>query len=194
MECMPERIRGLRILKLLMLYFKSHKNLSKYAYEILRLLVHQQSLLSERKANEEFYGLFVNTRGQYNTHIPVDLRMEFYVKEIKKHIGHMASNKTQANISNRTNAISSIKEVSDNFDTESSVVKRSKKHSAVSAFQDEVLMVEDLRNVRPFEETPGRVHSSFPNVQRSITESLDVEHYRQWIEDRIARFSIELGN
>lgn len=112
-ECMPERERGLRIFKLLMLYFKSHKNLSKYAFEILRLLVHQQSLLSERKAHEEFYGLFVNTKGRYNGQIPVDLRMAFHVKEVKKHIKHMASNKTHSNISNRTKAISCIKEISE---------------------------------------------------------------------------------
>lgn len=51
---MPERKRGLRLLKIAMLYFKSHNNLSKYAYEIMRFLVYQECLLSEKAANEMF--------------------------------------------------------------------------------------------------------------------------------------------
>ena len=151
-EGMPERERGLRIFKLLMLYLKSHKNLSKYAFELLRLLVHQQSLLIERKAHEEFYDLFVNTKSQYNTHIPVDLRMEFHVKEVKKHIKHMTSNKTHSNISNRTKT--SVKEIAENYDNDTSVVKRSKKHGMVSTFQAEMIMLQDLRKTSITETTP----------------------------------------
>lgn len=49
----------------------------KYVYEIMRLLVHQTCILSEKAANEEFYGLFVNTTGRFNGHIPADRRMEY---------------------------------------------------------------------------------------------------------------------
>lgn len=44
---MPERKRGLRLLKVAMLYFKSHNNLSKYAYEIMRFLVYQKRPLTK---------------------------------------------------------------------------------------------------------------------------------------------------
>ena len=87
----PDRTRGLRLLKLAMVYFKSNSNLSKYALEILRLLVHQLCLLSEKGAHEEFYALFVNTTGHYDGHIPADQRMEYLVIEVKEHIKHMAS-------------------------------------------------------------------------------------------------------
>lgn len=69
---LPERSRHISLFKLAMLLFKSHRNLSKYAYEILRLLVHQICILLENAANEEFYALFVNTNGHFDGHIPAD--------------------------------------------------------------------------------------------------------------------------
>lgn len=94
---MPHRDRGLCLLRKTMLVFKSYNNLSKYAYEIMRLLVHQTCILSERAASEEFYGLLVNTTGRLNGHIPTDKRMEYPVKQVKEHIKHMFSNKTERN-------------------------------------------------------------------------------------------------
>lgn len=73
----PDRDRGLRLLKVAMLFFRSSSRLSKYAYEIVRLLVHQQCALSVQASHEEFYGLFVNTAGKINSHIPADERMEW---------------------------------------------------------------------------------------------------------------------
>ncbi|CAG2245512.1 unnamed protein product [Mytilus edulis] len=124
---MPERVRGIRLLKLAMMYFKVYNNLSKYALEILRLLVHQLCTLSEKGSNEEFYAMFVNTGGKFETHIPADRRMEYLVKEVKQHVKHMYSNKTEENISNRTRAISGIREISVNFDQQSGVIIRKKK-------------------------------------------------------------------
>ena len=191
---MPERNRGIRLLKHTMLLFKSHNNLSKYALEILRLLVHQICILSEKAANEEFYGLFVNTTGQYNGHIPADKRMEYLVKQVKEHIKHMFSNKTEANIRNRSSAIASVREISENFDRASSVVVRSKKHSDKSAQGDELTILDCLRRVRPFKHQPGRFHEHFRNIKASSTIDYNVRHYHQWIGNRKERFAVELGN
>lgn len=57
-------------------------NLSKYAYEIMRSLLLQTCILSEKAANEEFHGLFCQRC--FNGHIPADRRMEYLVKEVKK--------------------------------------------------------------------------------------------------------------
>ena len=83
---LPDRDRCLRLLKLAMIFFKANKNLSKYAHEILRFLVHQTCTLSETEAHEVFYGLFVNTRGKKDSHIPADLQVEHLVRTTKKHI------------------------------------------------------------------------------------------------------------
>ena len=69
---LPDRDRAIRLLKLDMVILKRHNNLSKYAYEILRLLIHQQCRLSVSEAHQEFYGMFVNTAGRIDSHIAVD--------------------------------------------------------------------------------------------------------------------------
>ena len=97
---LPSRARALPLLKLIMLLFKVNSNLSKYALEVMRLLVHQLCSLSEQAAHEEFYGLFVNTEGSPAGHVACDDRMEWQVKLVKDHIKHMASNKSEKNISN----------------------------------------------------------------------------------------------
>ncbi len=112
----PDRDRGLRLLKVTAAVFKANNWQSKYAYECVRLLVHQISTLSLQEAHAEFYGLFVNTRGKINTHIPVDERMEWEVKEIKKHVKHMYSNKTEGNVFKRSRALSTIHEIGEKFD------------------------------------------------------------------------------
>ena len=190
----PDRKRGLRLLKLAMIYFKSNSNLSKYALEILRLLVHQLCLLSDRGAHEEFFALFVNTTGHYDGHIPADQRMEYLVKEVKEHIKQMASNKTETNIANRTRAIYGVKSISQNFDRECSVLIRAKKHSDRSSADDEKVMLKDLRKKRPFKCQPGRFHEAFPNIKHSIYKDLDVLHYHEWIHSRKGRFFLEKGN
>jgi hypothetical protein len=68
----PSRICLLCHMKYIMLVLKGHKNKSKYALEILRLLCQQFALLSEKTANESIYGLFVNTG---RTIIPADLQI-----------------------------------------------------------------------------------------------------------------------
>ena len=133
------------IFKLAMLLFKSHRNLSKYAYEILRLLVHQICILSEKAANEEFYGLFVNTNGHFNGQIPADSRMEYLVKTIKTHLKHMHSNKTEKNIAKRTSAIATISDISSRYDSATNVLVRTKRHSDRSSRGDELIQFESIR-------------------------------------------------
>ena len=53
---------------------KGHDNRSKYALEILGFF-YQLAILSQKTASGSLYGLFVNTKGLVDTHIPADLQM-----------------------------------------------------------------------------------------------------------------------
>ena len=172
---LPDRDRSIRLLKMAMVILKRHNNLSKYAYEIMRLLVHQQSSLSVCDAHQEFYGMFVDTSGKIDSHIAVDDRMEWCVGVVKKHIKHMFGNKTAHNITTRTTALSGIGEISQNYDTATKVVVRCQKHSVASALEDEMAILEDLRKLRPFEKVPGRYHPHFPEEAASILQNIDVD-------------------
>ncbi|XP_006814411.1 uncharacterized protein LOC102801398 [Saccoglossus kowalevskii] len=191
---LPDRDRGIRILKMAMIIFKANNNLSKYALEIMRLLVHQLCIFSEQQANEEFYGLFVNTKGQINSFIPADRQMEYIVKLVKQNMKHMCSNKTGTNIKKVTSALAGIADIAENFDRSSRVIIRSKKHSAVSAQDDELAMIEDLRRVRPFQCEPGRYHATFAHISNTIQSNLDRQHLYAWIHSNIVKFATEIGN
>ncbi|XP_071153480.1 uncharacterized protein [Mytilus edulis] len=191
---LPDRERGLRLLKVCMIHFKANNNLSKYAYAILRLLVHQLCILSEQEAHEEFYGLFVNTKGKIDSHIPCDLQMEYIVKSVKRNIKHMFSNKTDKNITTRTSALPAIKDIADNFDKTSGVIIRCKKHSSIDAIKDELDIIFDLQNVNPFTFTAGRSHDSFKTISSRMDKLLDVHHFHSWIESNVYKHATELGN
>ena len=191
---LPDRGRCLSLLKLTMLFFKSYKNLSKYAYEIIRLLIHQMYLLSEKEASEEFYGMFVNTNGHLDGHIPADRRMEYLVKEIKEHIKHMSSNKTERNIKMRSSAIAGVSRIGEHYDDITNVLVRTQRHSERSPHGDELRLIYLLREVRPFQYTPGRFHSSFENINPSIVDTLDIPHYQNWLTSKKYKYAVELGN
>ena len=189
----PSRNMALSLIKITMLVFKANNNLSKYAYECMRFLVHQKCTLSEKEASEEFYGLFVNTKGRLDSHIPCDLQMEYIVKLVKKHLKHMFSNQTEANVTARTSAITAMIEISDKFDRTSDVIVRAKKHSDKDSKQDEADMIKDLRDVRPFVFQRGRSHPTFPNITPSLTESLNPAEIRSWIEVQTLKWATEVG-
>ena len=192
---LPDRDRGLRLLKLAMVFLKSNSNWSKYALEILRFLIHQQCTLSEREAAESFYGLFVNTKGRKDTHIEADRRMEHLVRESKKHLKHMQSGKSEhSTILKKSSAIAGLNDISDNYDKCTGVIVRANAPSEVSAEHDELRMLEDIRKVRPFQTQLGRSHASFPEMQRSMVDTLDMFHFHKWITDRIEKYAVELGN
>lgn len=90
------------------------------------LLVHQTCtcILTEKAENEEFYGLFINTMGRLSEQIPADRSVEYLVKQVKEHIKHMCSNKTEINVRNRSSVISNMREIADHYDEMSGIVKR----------------------------------------------------------------------
>jgi hypothetical protein len=189
----PDRDCGLRLLKVAMMHFKANNHMSKYAYECMRFLVHQTCVLSERAANEAFYGLFVNTRGQVDSHIPCDLQMEYIVQMVKKNIKHMFSNKSDKNITARTSVLPSVMDISGNYDDVSGVLVRAKKHSDKDANKDEMDMIKNLIVVKPFRPQPGRAHRYFPDIAPNLLHTLDMTEFRSWVVWKKHHFATELG-
>ena len=56
------------------------------------------NVLCLKKLVSHFTLMFVNTKGRIDTHIPVDLQMDYIVCVCKKHIQHMFSNKKKTQI------------------------------------------------------------------------------------------------
>lgn len=68
----------------------------------------------------------------------------------------MFSNKTERNVRNRSSAISSIREIAEHYDEMSGVVRRSKRHVDKSAVGDELAILNELKDIRPFWFSEGR--------------------------------------
>lgn len=175
----PNRERLLTLMKYLLLLFKGHSNNSKYALEILRFLGQQVSLLSEQKAAETCYGLFVNTG---KTIVPADLQMEHLVRLTKGHLRAMCSNVTDKSLMKRSSAFFGMDEITKNFDSETSVVTRAQKHKMLSSVEDELKIVKDLREVRPFLDIPGRRADSFRKQPKHPITKLNLDDLTLWIE------------
>ena len=181
----PNRSKMIRTLKLMMLLIRADNSQAKYADEILRFLVQQLVVLSEHDAYEMFFSLFVNMKGQLTSSMPADIWMERLVRITKKHIKSMISNKSEKNIFRRTAALAGLDFVTTNFDEESAVYKPSSKHSKAAVAEDEQIMLNDLRQVRPFKYQVGRAHDSFPKAERSVLAELHYSDLHSWMSRRI---------
>ncbi|XP_045208850.2 uncharacterized protein LOC123560755 [Mercenaria mercenaria] len=179
---MPDRDRFLALLKMILIILKGHSNKAKYPREILRMLIQQYSVMGLREACMVFQACFVNTKGKVDSHVPADLVQEWNVKESKLHIKHMFSNKNDKNIVNKTAALPLIHCIAENMDNEIGTIVRSKRHKKKDSDDDELLMIEDFRHIRPFQHKEGRFFKGFKNVKRSMIEKVDGFNLRQWFE------------
>jgi len=191
----PNRPRMLRTLKLVMCILKAKSNNSKYADEILRFLVQQLYTLSERDAHEVFYGMFVNTRGNIDTHIAADLQMEHIVNIFKRHIKHMHSNKTEKNIARKSESIAGVSAIARNYDNSSHVAVKAKKHSNRSSTEDELIMIEDINSIHTFSSEVGDSDNNPSNRNECFHSNLlklNSKHFHEWIHKRAKKHATSL--
>ena len=191
---MPDRERFLSVAKYLMVVYKANSLHSKYALECLRFLVHQFATLSEKKAHESFYGLFVNTHGKIDSHVPADLRMEFLVRQCKGLLRSMGSNKRKvASVRKRAKSLSGISTVCNAFEEETVRLVRAHRHVRPSSDKDRLAILEDLRQVRPFDMRLARAYNGFRLMKRSIRCQIQESKLQTWIHGHRATFATELG-
>lgn len=189
----PNRDRFIPIMKYLMCVLKGHSNNSKYALEILRFLFHQMATQSEKTAHETFYGLFVNTKGKFNTSIGADLQMEHVVRLVKGHLRSVTSNKSETTLSKRTAAFAGMEHVSKQFDKQTNVLIRSHRHNVKSSEKDEVQIIHNLEVTKPFQEQRGRKLDSYKIPVQSPLKTLDLNHLKNWIREHQYNTCHELG-
>ena len=184
----PNRKKMLALLKVMMLQLKGRNIKAKYPKEILRMLVQQYSVIGLRDACQIFHACFVNLDGKVDGHVPVDLVQEWQVKESKSHIKHMFSNKSESNIENRTAALPGIHTIAKNFDTQAGTVIRAKKHKQKESTEDELTIMDDLHNVKPFQHTEGRAYQQFNHIPKSFLQKIGNCSLQNWFESNKLSF------
>ncbi|OWF37960.1 hypothetical protein KP79_PYT14281 [Mizuhopecten yessoensis] len=190
----PDRDRMITCMKYMMVMFKSHNSRSKYALQMLRFLCHQQASYSLKKGHESFYGLFVNTRGKKDSHIPADLQMEHIVRKTKTIIKGLGPMNTDKNLMARSKAVTALEQISNNYDNDagSCVQKRANFKKQRDALSDERKIIDDLRGIRPFEVHPRRHHITHKHIQAPV-DNIDNLQLQSWIDYHKSRLDVEFG-
>ena len=101
----------------------------------------------------------------------------------------MFSNKRVNTIEKKSAAIPGVEDVALNFDKISNVIVRCKKHSEKTAHDDELILIEELRKIKPFSATPGRFHLTFKKVQPSTMCRFDAWKFKQWFSTKKMTFT-----
>ena len=85
----------------------------------------------------------------------------------------MGPNKTPKAMMRASKAAAGIQQIVKRVNEISDVTRVSQAHSNKCSTEDEMLMLKDLRKIKPFERKPGRKHAHFEKIQVSPTSGID---------------------
>ena len=183
--------------KLLMLYFRSRKRGTKYAYEAMRVLTCIKALCTERTAHRLIHGQFVNLKGGSRKNCANDLAMEMMIKNHKVVLKGMCGNKTFKAVERSTKASHGLKRIVDAYDEINSVPPDSTSHTHASTKEDIKEMIRIIKPLNPFHHTPKRNLQAFSTIQQSPLNNLDTSLLHGWLtrhKRRLARDSLSNCN
>ena len=185
----PDRMKIIPAVKMMLPIMKANTNNAKYPLELLRFLVQQKSLLSQRTAHEVLQACFVNTRGKEHTHVPADQQMEWIVNANKKLVKHMYSNKREDFIRKKSLALYGVGMVAQQFDDVTDTLVRAKKHAKKSVLTDEFTVLDEYERLKPFRHTGGRHHQNYRRITPSKLPMLDGQKFHSWFMEKKLSFT-----
>ena len=168
--------------KQLLAHFFSTPVFNEFSIEMLINTLQMNVLLSEAEAHQCKWAATVNSKGGSNNNIEIDLFQENRNCEIKKLIRSMGANKTHKAISTASKASDGVMNVVKAFENQVSMPKRSSGHTHRSTTNDELLVLRDLRALRPFKKEDGRSFESFLEISHNPTHQLDQAKFSEWID------------
>ena len=168
--------------KRLLLYFKSSNSFHNYSLEMFTSIAQIEALVSEEMAHRLTWGRFVNWHGGKGRNIACDMAQEICNRVSKDVVKAMGPNKTQKAMERASKAAAGVEQIVNRLNTVSDVKRVSQAHIHKSAKEDEVMMVQDLRMIKPFERKPGRKHAHFDKIQAMPTSGLDMKILFIWLE------------
>ncbi|XP_053386739.1 uncharacterized protein LOC128550851 isoform X2 [Mercenaria mercenaria] len=167
-------------------FFFSHSRLSKYFQEMLDFILKCEFLLSPMQRVRALEGAFTNLRGGMGKNIESDLVQENSVCNQKDLIRSLGANKTDKAILRCTKAADTIEKISSYVDSVASQ-KKSSKHHVPKAVKDQEIIQRSLRQLRPFNKTPGRSCDGFPKICRSPLKKINKNDFQYRIMQVVSR-------
>ncbi|CAH3026801.1 unnamed protein product, partial [Porites evermanni] len=140
-----------------------------------------QNLVALYKTSEETAQNANNSKGGEGNNVANDLKEEHFVQFDKKLLKGMVAQKTLKAVERSTSASTSLRKIIENFDEKTGVHPPSTAHTYQNAEKDQKEMIATVCGLKPFQEVPGRCHSSFPHMPRSPFDLVDIRILEQWL-------------
>ena len=172
--------------KILLIIFRFLNSYSKYAIEMFVSFAQIECLLTSRLSKEFRWGFFCNWTGVKTRNIEDDLAQEIY-NNISKNsvVKHLESNKSIETIDKICRATSGIKEIRDNFDSTIKIHKSSTRHTERSSHSDEIEMIGDLLEFKPFNFQNSCLHENFATIKYSPSRCIKIREHHIWLNTHI---------
>ena len=160
---------------------------TNYTIEIFTTLYNYTFLLSPRQAEQLLWSRFVNTSGRPGKNIPMDLHMEHLNRICKDAISGLGANKTPAAIQRIGKCVGVVQSVNDNFDEQTKVNEAKGYHTVSSVDKDKDIIIKELLSHAIFSPTPGRCHSAFKTMDRSLFSKVSYGLMLQWMNEHVPK-------
>ena len=171
-------------------FFFSHSARSKYFVENMDFTMKAQHILSPSVRMRILEGCFLNIKGGKGRNVEADLVQEHSVRNRKDLIRQLGANKTDQAIARVTNAADSIAAMGNSFDAALRVVKSGGRHTKRVSEADHNKISEELRLLRPFHTTPGRICEGFPSIPKCPFDKIDRQKMETYLIRNIRRITI----
>jgi hypothetical protein len=167
--------------KRLLMYFKSSSSFQNYSIEMFTSIAQVEALVSEEMAHRLTWGRFVNWHGGAGKNIACDMAQEICNRTSKDVVRGMGANKTRKAMMRASKASAGVFQIVQQVCNTTKIKKSSQAHTHKNN-DDEILMLQDLQKLKPFEMNPGRYHLNFKNMQVSPTSTVDMAKLFSWLE------------
>jgi hypothetical protein len=167
--------------KRLLMYFKSSSSFQNYSIEMFTSIAQVEALVSEEMAHRLTWGRFVNWHGGAGKNIACDMAQEICNRTSKDVVRGMGANKTRKAMMRASKASAGVFQIVQQVCNTTKIKKSSQAHTHKNN-DDEILMLQDLQKLKPFEMNPGRCHLNFKNMQVSPTSTVDMAKLFSWLE------------
>ena len=165
--------------KFIMLLFKVAGK-TKYALAAARLHAQLHSLLTPQEAHSLRWNRTVNVKGGVGRNIPIDQAMEHGVKDTKDLMYGQGANLSFKTAQTFSRASDDVKSIMKNFDQENHVRRESSKHKRRED-SDIFIVVDILREIKAFNEVPGRTHPNIGSIPKDPISVLNFADLNTWL-------------
>ena len=180
--------------KRLLMYFRSSTSFQNYSIEMFTTIAQVKALVSEEMARRLTWGRLVNWHGGAGKNIACDMAQEICNRTSKDIVRGMGANKTRKAMK----ASAGVRQIVQQLQDTTKIKKTSQAHTHRNKEDDEILMLQDLQKLKPFELSPGRYHRHFQDMHVSPASTVDMTKLFGWLEKhkkQIARGQfISVGN